>query len=470
MSEQNTLSFYGEDFEIKVLKALIGTNEKKGDRYKRNARFGSRMIQKMKSSHFKNQYAQAFFIHTKNYFIKYNTIPYYDSLKSYYFTKESNLVKREIFESYLNEVKNTNDDDQEFVKENTIGYVNTLNLQQSLNHILSEYVNKGKHELYGEALDNLMSQIIEVKEPTELNAFTPNDDSDMDEAARLAIPTGILRLDKIMNGGLAGGELALVIAALKVGKTTFGTYVANNAALEGFNVLQVVYEDTDSQIKAKHRAKFAGVEINTVRNKRNKKSILRKSNSKLKKIYENGGSLTIVTLPASETTVDDLESLIIRARDKGIYRADLGKYVKVNFDLLLIDYVDCINAKGNYNEEWKGEKEVLRAIENLAKEYALAIWAFTQGGRSSLNSKMVDVADMGGNLKKAQIAHFLMSIAKTLEQRQENLGTCAILGSRIGADGIVFKDCYFNNATVDINFGEESSLKEFLEDAQFAEN
>ena len=50
---------------------------------------------------------------------------------------------------------------------------------------------------------------------------------------------GLIGLDEIMDGGLAKGELAIILAAWGVGKTTMITKLANHAKATGNNVMQI---------------------------------------------------------------------------------------------------------------------------------------------------------------------------------------------------------------------------------------
>jgi hypothetical protein len=63
---------------------------------------------------------------------------------------------------------------------------------------------------------------------------------------------------------------------------------------------------------------------------------------------------------------------------------------------------------------------------------------------------------MGGSIKKAQVGHVIISIAKTLQQKEMNLATIAITKSRLGKDGVIFENCKFNNELLEID--TESSV------------
>jgi hypothetical protein len=212
----------------------------------------------------------------------------------------------------------------------------------------------------------------------------------------------------------------------------------------------------------KHRAKMTGESLGTVGTKKNRKTIARLSDKELKKMNKAGGSLVLHKMDSTNTTVDDIGKTIKKAKDRGVWFQDTKEFRKITFDVVLIDYVDCLKPKEKYDTDYGGDKEVLRDLEKLcSKKHGLnfACWGFTQGGRSSLNTTIVNVEDMGGSIKKAQIAHFICSIAKTLEQRVKGEGNFVILGSRIGRDGIIYKDCTFDNATLDIVLRKEANIQ-----------
>jgi ABC-type uncharacterized transport system ATPase subunit len=63
---------------------------------------------------------------------------------------------------------------------------------------------------------------------------------------------------------------------------------------------------------------------------------------------------------------------------------------------------------------------------------------------------------MGGSIKQAQVGHVIISVAKTLQQKEMKLATIAITKSRLGQDGIVFENCKFDNELLVID--TESSV------------
>ena len=87
----------------------------------------------------------------------------------------------------------------------------------------------------------------------------------------------------------------------------------------------------------------------------------------------------------------------------------------------------------------------------MCHELNIVGWTATQGNRSSISSEVVTTDQMGGSIKKAQVGHVIISVAKTLQQKEMKLATIAITKSRLGKDGVVFENCKFNNELLEID-------------------
>jgi hypothetical protein len=154
-------------------------------------------------------------------------------------------------------------------------------------------------------------------------------------------------------------------------------------------------------------------------------------------------------LASDNVTVSEIKNKIRKMNSEG------GKKV----DLLVLDYVDCVSTDKSANgEEWKGEGSVMRSLESMTSEFEMAIWTATQGNRESISSEVVTTDQMGGSIKKAQVGHVIISVAKSLQQKEMNLATIAITKSRIGKDGIVFENCKFDNELLVIDTEQSVTL------------
>ena len=224
--------------------------------------------------------------------------------------------------------------------------------------------------------------------------------------------------------------------------TTMVTKIANTAKNLGYNVLQIFFEDMPKVIQRKHLACWSGYALNDLSLHKDELKILaeQKENEK--------GFLRLKKFPSDGTTIPIIRQYIRKEIAQG-YRPDI----------ILLDYIDCVQPSKNFDDVYAGEGNVMRQFESLLAEFEIAGWTAVQGNRSSIKSEVVEADQMGGSIKKGQIGHFVVSIAKTLDQKENGTATIAILKSRFGKDGIVIPDIIFDNSRVQIDMTGDSNIK-----------
>ena len=220
----------------------------------------------------------------------------------------------------------------------------------------------------------------------------------------------------------------------------------------GNNVLQIFFEDNPKVIQRKHFTLWTKVHPDDMSNK--KDEVIKK----VKEIEDKmDNQLILEKLPSDTMTMSQI---------KNIVRKKIAEGVKI--DMVLLDYIDCVVSEKNLGDEWKSEGSVMRAFEAMCHELNLAGWTATQGNRSSISSEVVTTDQMGGSIKKAQVGHVIITVAKSLQQKEMKLATIAVTKSRIGDDGIVFENCKFDNGMLDID--TESSVTFLGHEEQKEEN
>ena len=111
----------------------------------------------------------------------------------------------------------------------------------------------------------------------------------------------------------------------------------------------------------------------------------------------------------------------------------------------------------------------MRKLESIAGEFDMALWIPTQGTKDSVNLELVTMDKAGGSFKKIQIAHIVVSIARTMEDIERNKATIALLKNRAGKSGKVFNNVEFNNGTCRIstdNVDEFDNMLEYNKNSQ----
>lgn len=257
---------------------------------------------------------------------------------------------------------------------------------------------------------------------------------------RKPIRTGINGLDEYMDGGLSKGELAVILAPFGVGKTTMITKLANTAMNDGYKVLQIFFEDNPKVIQRKHLSCWSGIELNNL--SLHKEEVFDMCRNMMVQSKDGKGMIKLKKFPSDGTTIP-------------VIRQYIRKLIAQGFrpDIVLLDYIDCVQPSKNYDDANIGEGSVMRQFESMLAELDMAGWTAVQGNRSSIGANVVEANQMGGSIKKGQIGHFIVSIAKTLDQKENGTATMAILKSRFGKDGIIFEDITFDNAKIQIDMG-----------------
>lgn len=124
---------------------------------------------------------------------------------------------------------------------------------------------------------------------------------------------------------------------------------------------------------------------------------------------------------------------------------------ELNNEEFILDEIESIELVGD-------EETVDICVEDTHMFYCNDIYTHN----SSISSELVTTDQMGGEIKKAQVAHFIFSVAKTLTQKENGTASIGVLKSRIGKDGLVYENCTFDNDNLIINTDEqELTMYEF---------
>ncbi len=432
-----SLMDFGVEFQQSLIAEII-TNQK----------FGAEIIDLIDKDYFKNHYFGYIIKLIKDYYTNHEVIPNYAGIQVAIDDNYGGVLEtHKTMTDTLAGIKNCGMVSLDIPKI-AMTFCKFQKVRNTVDAVKKKLDN-GYYKEYDD-IEDTIRKAITFKESDEGVDFFSGIEHALDENYRDVIPTGIAGIDKITNGGLGKQELAVVIAPLGVGKTTFLSIIGSNAYRAGFNVLHIFFEDKLDEVRRKYLCHWSDIPLEKLNEE--KDFILRRA-TEIKESLPNG-KLIFEKLHADTVNVAKLRRIIKREKNK----------LDGKLDLVIIDYADCIvGEQSKDSEEWTGEGKTMRQLEGMAEEFNVAMWTAVQGGRKSTTAAVVEVDMIGGNIKKAQVAHFIMSIAKTLQQRDQKLATIAILKSRFGDDGKVFENCIFNNSKMFIDTTLEESFDAFAE-------
>jgi replicative DNA helicase len=429
MSEKN-FGTLGVSFQQGLLKSIV-----------EDKKYGEQIIDVIESKYFDNASFRFITEHIKEHHKTYSKIPNYDSLAIRIVSEMGTQENARIHLDTLETIKENNQDTS-LIKDEALNFCKQQNLKKELKKI-NLIIDNGKFHEYP-TIEGIIQKAMQVGLPPEESVDVFHDiDSVLEKDNRMGIPTGVGGVDFALKGGLARGELGVVLAPTGTGKTTLLTLFSNTAYNNDYHVLQIFFEDNPTNIKKKHYTIWSGIEPDAQPERKEEvKEIVESVKGRSK------GTLSLMKLPSDSISIGQIKSRI---------RKHISDGKKI--DLLVIDYVDCISPeRGGYGDEWKGEGSVMRSLDSMASEFDMAIWTATQGNRDSISSEVVTTDQMGGSIKKAQIGHVVLSVGKTLEQKEQNLATMTLLKSRIGDDGIIWNNCKFDNKFIIIDTESQTTL------------
>jgi replicative DNA helicase len=430
MSEKN-FGYIGFDFQQTLIKTII-----------EDKKYAEKIIHLLESKYFENASFRFIMENIKEFYSQFERIPDYVTLAQKLINENGDSAKIHLDTLEILKSLNPNPD---YVQKTAMNFCKQQNLKRTMKNA-EKIIENGDFEEYGK-LEGMFTNALQVglDEDPIVDVFENVEDA-LEKNYRHPIPTGIVGIDNLLKGGLGYGELGVVLAPTGTGKTTILTKFANTAYNCGYNVLQIFFEDNASDIKRKHYTLWSGIAPDE--QSENKEEVLRMVREKQSKCT---GQIKLLKLPSSDVSMSEI---------KGKIRKMISEGFKI--DLLIIDYIDCISFDKSVNgEEWKGEGAIMRKLESLTSEFEIATWTATQGGRDAISSEVVGIDQMGGSIKKAQIAHIILTLGKTIEQKAHNLATITLAKSRIGKDGVIFQNCKFNNEYLEIDTESQNTLLGF---------
>ncbi len=423
MATNKNFEYLGNNFQIQLLNQIVLDKE-----------FSHSIVEVIENNYFENKYFKIIIQMIKEYHKKYDHTPSFDTLEQVAKSELQQETAVKVVLDTIKKIKNAPIDGADFVQEKALKFCKQQELQKVMKQA-QKIIDGGEFENY-DTLEEMVREALLVgsKDTSMMNVFS-NLDQVLAEDYRHPIPMGIPGIDRLLKGGLAKGELGVILAPTGVGKSTILTKIANHGYNLGFNVLQIFFEDNPQIIQRKHFTLWTKIHPDELSDK--KDEVI----AKVKEIETTmPNQLILKKIPSDTITMNQIKNEVRKLIADG-----------TKIDMIVLDYIDCVLPNKDLGNEWKSEGSVMRAYEAMCHELNVVGWTATQGSRASISSEVVTTDQMGGSIKKAQVGHVIISIAKTLQQKEMKLATIAITKSRIGDDGVVFENCKFDNGMIEID-------------------
>ncbi len=288
-------------------------------------------------------------------------------------------------------------------------------------------------------------------------------------------PTTIPELDELLRGGLKRGEVGMLYADAKVGKSIGLCHMgfATSRTRSG-RVCHFVLEGSREQAEDRYDSRWSEYNYYAVR-----QSMMEPNRDKM--LAQEYGKLDDFMVIEGMTdrwdyTVEDLERKLAELEGEGFVA-----------DLLVVDYGDLLVPRRNVEKKYEGQEAVFRDLKLLAqKAYrgrGVAIWTASQIKRPKRQGKTAHPADtdesfvwtkaeIADSYAKIRIVDLAISLNQTLLEKQRGEMRLYVSDARdVEAKRVIKVKCDFTRMIFNTNKLDfiKQSNDEFWEHQQWGE-
>jgi replicative DNA helicase len=436
----HNLGFLGNGYQLKLLYNITWDGD-----------FGRKIIPLLQSSYFDDMNYKIIFKLMKNYYEKHEVAPNIDNLEQLVKMEVADDVQRTVLTSHINKLMAVRKKyesgeqlpDSSHIRDTIFKFVR----QQEFKRVLAEGLEKlenGDLDTADEIPDLLRSALLVGNTEDFGRDIHDVDESLFSNVISDVIKTGIGPIDEII-GGLPKGKLGMILAGQGIGKSKILTYLANEAYMQGKNVLHIIFDENSvDEVMKLHYAKWSGVEPDHFpENKERVLSQIRKAKDKFRV-----GKLVIKRFSSDGTTIPKIKNWIKSYQDM----------YGLKFDMICIDYIDEVESHKANGDTWTGQADVVKSFHSMLVDLDICGWTATQAKKESNDKRYLVFDDCGGSVAKLKKSQLVIAIGSDLTQKENGLATFTLLKSNFSKCGHIFDDAIFNRGTLKINLRPTSSF------------
>ena len=346
-----------------------------------------------------------------DHFKEYKTPPTKDVLKVRVTEVDSDILKAAILEQLKDVFRFMDADDLSFVKNEILKFCKNQEMKRAIMDSVG-LLQQGNYDEIKNKMDSAMKAGADINIGHEYKADVI---MRYNEAARHTITTGWDVIDDLMDGGLAPGELGVVMAAAGIGKSWLLINIAAHAVKAGKTVIHYTLELNENYVGQRYDSVIMGINAQNLKNYQD---------DIVTKMESLPGELIIKYYPTKSVGIMGLKAHV----EKTIMQ---GK----SPDLIIVDYADLlkVNTKKDKHEALE---ELYEELRGMAGEYKIPIWTASQAGRSALEEDIIEADKIASSYGKVMVADFLMSLSRKVEDKLSGTGRGHVIKNRFGPDGI----------------------------------
>ena len=412
MSKNESLIQYGTSFQSKIISSLLT-----------DIKFTKQIIDILDVSYFDTDSNKFLVKSIKDYFAKYKSEPTMEAIKIMVDDVDNDVLKTSIVDSLRGAWQHREDPDLQFVKEKTLEFCKNQVIKNAIMESVELLDNQQYDEIKG-VIDTAMTAGMERDIGHE---YITGFEERMSQQSRVTQPTQWDSVNDLMDGGLAGGELGVIVAPAGIGKSWTLQAIGAHAVKKGLTVVHYTLE---------LNAQYVGLRYDTIVSGQPTGNLQYYKEEVLKKIGQLKGNLIIKYYPTRTASVNTLTAHLQQCELQGIKP-----------DMVIVDYADIMKSTQHFSEKRHQIGHVYEELRGMAGEFDIPLWTASQANRSSLEEDVIGAEKVSEDYSKVMTSDFVMSMSRKVEDKIANTGRFHVIKNRFGPDGITFP------ATINTNTG-----------------
>ena len=404
MQNQDTLSKYGQSFQVKVISVLLS-----------DIKLVDTLHEVIHTKFFEAEANKWIVEQIIDYYTQYKAIPSLDVFKVEVSKLDDKSTQKNIIEQLKQVFTSVGTDDLQYVKNEFSSFC----INQNLKNVIVQSVDLLKAGNY-DRIKELVDKAMKVGVETDLGMdYVLDFDERTDEINRSTVPTDWDTINDLMDGGLGPGELGVIVAPSGVGKTWVLCALGAAAVRAGKTVVHYSMELSEKYVGSRYDTVFTQIPSADLPNK---KSSVKDKINKLK------GKLIIKYFPPKGVSPKKLEAHIEKMTAAGNKP-----------DLIIVDYADLLLSHTNKTDSTYGEQGgVYIELRGMGGELGIPIWTASQTNRTGIDAEVIEADKIADSYAKVMNADFIMSLSRKSKDKLSNTARMHIMKNRFGQDGITF--------------------------------
>tara|TARA_Y100000593_G_scaffold67593_1_gene124261 strand:+ start:1521 stop:2582 length:1062 start_codon:yes stop_codon:yes gene_type:complete len=343
----NKLSEYGHTFQVKSISCLMSKPD-----------FIAQIYDILDENHYDSDSLKWIVKECKSYYDEYKKSITLDAFKVKVNEIQNDILKTTVIENLKEIVRYTTATDLDFIQDQSLDFFKNQTLKNAIIESVDILENNGDYESIKNLVDNAL------RAGTERNLgheYADDIEVRYSESARNTVETPWDIINELTQGGLAGGELGVIVAPAGIGKTWILCALGAGSMKRGNNIIHYTLELNESYVGLRYDSVFTGIP------NQNLKYHQDEVKSEIDKL---DGELVVKYFPTKTASVNSLSAHLQKL-----------KMVGKKIDMVVVDYADILRDTGNAREVRHALGNIYEDLRGLAGEFDIPIWTASQANR-----------------------------------------------------------------------------------------